>query len=295
MILNYYCQNTITTNNMIQEKVMKEKEDLTFENITKFLSAMRSSKRSQSADIFEIIFQTGLRLNEVLNLKFTNLNFEYDSMSVEKFIPITKGRSISKEPQKIMINKECIEIFQNIKDKRSDETFIFQSRRNTNRKHTGPTHISRQLVLKAFKDTSREILIDITPHSLRHAFAVNFIKSNLNNNNESANLSKILGHSSVNMTNFYVNNNERKFNLEQNNGQLKMALIDVLKSTNRTERNSLDEVTENLMSMDVLSTLKWMNSLEDSIIGLVALKLGLSETNLTITIQTLRKLEGDLK
>lgn len=280
---------------MVQERVMKEKEDLTFENIAKFLSVIRSSKSSQSADIFEIILRTGLRLNEVLNLKFIDLNFESDSMSVEKFIPITKGRSISKEPLKIMMNKECREIFKNIKDKRSDETFVFQSRRNKNRKHTGPTHISRQLVLKAFKDTSRETLIDITPHSLRHAYAVSFIKSNIYNNSESANLSKILGHTSVNMTNVYVKNNEIKFNLEQDNGQLKMALIDVLKSTYRTERNPLDEVTESLMSMDALSVLKWMNTLDDSIIGLVALRLGLSEINLKITIQTLRKLEGDLK
>lgn len=280
---------------MSRERAMKEKEDLTFENIAKFLSVMRSSKSSQSTDIFEIILRTGLRLNEILNLKFTDLNFESDSVSVEKFIPITKGRSISKEPLKIMMNKECREIFKTIKDKRSDETFIFQSRRNKNRKHTGPTHISRQLVLKAFKDTSRETLIDITPHSLRHAYAVSFIKSNVYNNSESANLSKILGHTSVNMTNVYVKNNEIKFNLEQSNVQLKMALIDVLKSTYRTKRNPLDEVTESIMSMDPLSVLKWMNTLDDSVIGLVALRLGLSEVNLKITIQTLRKLEGDLK
>jgi integrase len=280
--------------NKAQEKGMEEKKDLTFENIAKFLSVMRNSKNSQPADIFEIIFRTGLRLQEVLNLKFTDVNFEYDSMSVEKFIPLTKGRSINKEPLKIMMNKECREIFKNIKGKRNDDTFVFQSRRNQNRKHTGPTHISRQLVLKAFKDTSRETSIDITPHSLRHAYAVSFIKSNLYNNSETANLSKILGHASVNMTNVYVKNDDRKFNLEQNNGQLKMALIDVLKNTYTTERNSLDEVTESLMSMDALSVLKWMNTLDESIINLVALKLGLSEINLKITIQTLKKLEGDL-
>jgi integrase/recombinase XerD len=277
---------------MSENKVMKEKEDFTFENIAKFLSVMRSSKRAQSADVFEIILRTGLRLNEVLNLKFTDLNFEYESMSVEKFIPITKGRSISKESLKIMMNKECKEIFKNINDKRSDETFVFQSRRNKNRIHTGPNHISRQLVLKAFKDTSRETSIDITPHSLRHAYAVSFIKSNLHDNSESANLSKILGHTSVNMTNFYLKNIEKESNLERSNGQIKMALIDALESTYKTERNSVDEITKNIISLDALSILNRMNILDDSMINSVALKLGLSETDLKITIQTIRKLGG---
>jgi len=235
---------------------MKDKRDLTFKDFQTFKSALVETGNSQAVDIFTIIFNTGLRISEVLNLKFSDVDFNSNSITVEKMRSATN--------YKLTLNDECMKAIRRLKDKYSKDIFVFQSRNSRNQKNKPASSISRQVVNKVFKEVSNSTSLPITINSLRQTYVVQVVKESFSSGSDLANLSKIMGHVPTNMTNHYVNscnikNNEEPNCLSAPKVDLKPEIIEfLLNGTSLNENSDLNDICQkcDISESDLIVTLR---------------------------------------
>ena len=142
----------------------------------------RKNKNSKTyAMLLQLMFLSGLRISEVINLKWTDLNVKELSLNI-----YGKG---AKE-RRVFITDDFIDIL--IKTK-SDCPLIF----NINGKKISPRSINKFL-----DDSYKEGIIKfpISTHVFRHSFAT----AMLENNADIRHIQKLLGHSSISTTEIYT-------------------------------------------------------------------------------------------
>lgn len=242
---------------------MKDKKELTFKDFQNFKSALMETGSSKAVDLFTIISNTGIRISEVLNLKFSNVDFKSNSITIQKM----KSSTFTNE--RITVNDECMETFRKLKDKYPKDVFVFQSRKKKNQKNEPASSISRQFVTKSFKTASNITSLPISVTSLRESFAIQFFKKSLSNESDSASLSKIMGHIPTSMTKHYVKNcnvknNEELTCLSAPNVKIsnrKPEIIEyLLHGTSLNENSDLDDICQkcDISESDLLITMKTM-------------------------------------
>jgi hypothetical protein len=193
---------------------MDKNKNLTFKDIDKFKEALIKSGNQQVVDLFTIILKTGLRLPQVLNMEFKDIDIESCTFMVEE------KKSHKCSHKEIKINNECVELLEELQDKYPRDKFVFQSRKSNYQKNKDASPISRQTVMKAFKNASNRSSIPITTHSLRHAYVVNALKENLEEGNNSIELSTIIQHETLKMTNYYAELSKTEFRKILNSAKL---------------------------------------------------------------------------
>ena len=142
----------------------------------------RKNKNSKTyAILLQLMFLSGLRISEAINLKWTDLNVKELSLNI-----YGKG---AKE-RRVFITDDFIDIL--IKTK-SDCPLIF----NINGKKISPRSINKFL-----DDSYKEGIIKfpISTHVFRHSFAT----AMLENNADIRHIQKLLGHSSISTTEIYT-------------------------------------------------------------------------------------------
>ena len=177
---------------------MKNKNDLTFKDFERFKAGLIETGNTQVIDIFTVLFYTGLRMDDVLKLKFSDIDLEANSITVDK------KRSLSRNS--IIINDECMETLRRLKKKYHKDVFVFQSRNSRNQKNKPAASISRQAVNSVFKSVSTSTSLPITVGSLRERYAIRTLKEAFAKDSGSVNLSKIMKHSTIGMTQHYISN-----------------------------------------------------------------------------------------
>lgn len=151
-------------------------------------------------DIFTFAVLTGMRLQEILNLKWEHIDL------IKKVIHIVNTDSFTTKNhknRKVPINIQLLEILKPTENKQ-DYIFTFNNKK-----------INGEYLTKTFKRSVRKAGLNdrFHFHSLRHTFATWMIESNVN----IYAVSKILGHQSVTTTQkFYSNVNSDVFNEEIN-------------------------------------------------------------------------------
>ena len=142
--------------------------------------------------IIEILYGTGIRVSELVNLKLSNIFFKEKIIKVigkgnkERFVPL--GEVASKEIKIYINNRNELKI----DSKSSDILFL-------NRYGRG---LTRSMIFKIISDASKRIGLDkkISPHTLRHSFATHLIK----NGADLRSIQLILGHESITTTEIYT-------------------------------------------------------------------------------------------
>ena len=142
--------------------------------------------------IIEVLYGTGIRVSELINLKLSNIFFRENIIKIigkgnkERFVPL--GRIASNEI------KEYLKIRDNsiINSKFSDIVFL-------NRYGRG---LTRSMIFKIISDSYKRIGLDkkISPHTLRHSFATHLLK----NGADLRTIQIILGHESITTTEIYT-------------------------------------------------------------------------------------------
>lgn len=173
---------------------------LTNEEVEKLLDLPDTSTPIGQRDkaMIELLYATGLRISELIDLKMNNLNLE------ERFL-ITFGKG-SKERLVPFSKKayECLERYINdgrlklLKDKTS--YFLFLNIR--------ANKISRQGFWKILKNYGKKIGIEhkLSPHTLRHTFATHLLEHGA----DLRAVQMMLGHSDISTTQIYTHiSNER--------------------------------------------------------------------------------------
>jgi integrase len=239
---------------------MKDINNLTFKDFEKFKAALDEAGSYQSADVCTIISNTGLKVSEVLNLKFSDIDFKSKNITIYKL-----RSSVSTT---IIVNSECIKTLKRLHNKYPNDIFVFQSRKSKNQKNKPPSSISRQVVHEAFKRASDTTSLTITMNSWRQYYAVQVFKESVSSNSDSASLSTIMGHLPTNMTNHYIKyfDIKNKKELPSNTSIIKNEEIEYL--LNGTSINKYS---------DLIDTCQ---------------KNGISESELMITLKTIKILRN---
>ena len=167
---------------------------LSEEQVIRLIKAPNTKKPLGFRDrtMLEILYATGLRVSELVTLKQGNLNLNQGYIRVmgkgnkERLVPMG---SIAKRWLKRYLNGPIIEI---LGERQSD--YLFPTRTSES--------ISRQAFWQIIKKYSNKVSIDsdLSPHSLRHAFATHLI----NHGADLRVVQMLLGHSDLSTTQIYT-------------------------------------------------------------------------------------------
>ena len=180
---------------------------LTYEETDKLLDInITNAYTARTKAMLELIYATGIRVSELISLKFNHVDLFNDVIKVEgkgskeRIVPINQA---AKKYLEIYLND-----YRNIlikKGKSCDYLFL-------NNRGLG---ITRQGFYKLIKQRAKEVGInkDISPHTLRHSFATHLLL----NGADLRVIQELLGHSDISTTQMYTHiTNEQLKNEYQN-------------------------------------------------------------------------------
>jgi site-specific recombinase XerD len=157
---------------------------LSKKEVAKLLEASKDNTRDFA--IISFILYTGVRVNELVNIKTYDIDLQQNIVRVkgkgdkERIIPIAK-------PLSALLKKY-------LSERRHKGKYLFESRFNEKL-----TPLSVQLLVKKYAKKAH-INKHITPHKLRHTFATLALESGVS----PITISELLGHSSLNTTMKYT-------------------------------------------------------------------------------------------
>ena len=187
--------------------IIKPNKNLTLDDLHKVKLALEKEASSQVLDIFMVLISTGLRPNEILNLKFSAVDFKNSLITIDNKKRLSTSTSTSTS-MSIRINEEVLNTFTRIREEYPDDVFIFQSRRSKNQKNKPPSSISRQFLTKEFKTISDRLSIPITMSSLRHFYVETMFNKASDEGVNVRDMSKYMGHITTQKNLEYINLNK---------------------------------------------------------------------------------------
>ena len=142
--------------------------------------------------ILELLYATGLRISELINLDLNQINIDNGIIKVmgkggkERIVPIGETASSWLTTYINSARKELVS--------HANNSFLFLTPKGNK--------ITRQACWTMIKKYSKKVLTnkDVSPHSLRHAFATHL----LNNGADLRSVQMLLGHSSLSTTQIYT-------------------------------------------------------------------------------------------
>lgn len=143
--------------------------------------------------VLEILYSTGLRISELLNIKVSQVANITDKLYI-------KGKG---DKQRVVIfNKNSLNVLNiwlkiMMQNKKNKNSFVFENFNNIKK-------ITRQKIYNDLKSLAIKANIDIekvSPHSIRHSFATHM----LNRGADLRTIQKLLGHSDISTTEIYTN------------------------------------------------------------------------------------------
>ena len=142
--------------------------------------------------ILEILYSTGLRISELLNIKINQVANIKDKLYING-----KGN----KQRLVIFNKNALDLLKNwisimIKNNKNKNSYLFENIHNIK-------VISRQQIYKDLKKLALKTNTDVeklSPHSIRHSFASHM----LNRGADLRSVQKLLGHSDISTTEIYT-------------------------------------------------------------------------------------------
>lgn len=169
-------------------------EVLSTEEIDRMEAAIDLSKweGQRNRAIIEVLFSCGLRVSELVNLKFNDI-FEREKFlriigkgNKERLVPISD--SALHEIQLWLYDRNLMKI------KPGEQDYVFLNRRGA--------HLTRTMILIMIKRTAEEagITKTVSPHTLRHSFATELLKGGA----DLRAIQEMLGHENIKTTQIYT-------------------------------------------------------------------------------------------
>ena len=159
---------------------------LTPEEIKKLLTALDKANNQIQARAIKLLLFTGTRRNEVLKLKWDNVNLENRSF----YLPDTKNGT----PRTVVLNDLAVEVLESMKEYRKvNNPYVFPSTKKSAEGHiVDPKKIFQAALEKAG-------IKDFRIHDLRHTYASILI----NNGVSLYEVKELLGHRDISVTQRY--------------------------------------------------------------------------------------------
>ena len=170
-------------------------EVLSIEEIDQMIDAIDLSKPEghRNKAILETLYSCGLRVSELVNLKFGDLYFDDGFIRVigkgnkQRIVPVSP--SVEKE---INFYKEHTRNHLNVR--KDSENVVFLNRRGAK--------LTREMIFTIIKNLSKEIGLtkNVSPHTFRHSFATHLLEGGANLRA----IQEMLGHESITTTEIYT-------------------------------------------------------------------------------------------
>ncbi|MDD2409232.1 MAG: tyrosine recombinase [Bacilli bacterium] len=207
---NYLLKEEIIINNpasyLIRPKnTLKLPDVLNLEEINLLLDInINTPYNARDKAILELLYSTGIRITELINLEFANIDFDLCIIRVmgkgrkERIIPL--GDYVIDALNNYINNYRA-----SINKKNNNYIFINKS----------GNKISRQFIFKMIKKEclKKGIKKNVSPHTLRHTFATHLLK----NGADLRIIQELLGHENLSTTQIYTHISKEKLQSEYNN------------------------------------------------------------------------------
>lgn len=189
--------------NFIAPKIEKKLPHyLTMEEVDKLLDIpLNNAYDYRNKAMLELLYATGMRVSEMINLKIQDIDFAEDFVHVEGKGDKTRIIPINDTSKEYLL--KYMQEYRGCLLKNSSSEYIFINNRKTK--------ITRQGFFKILKALCKEKHIEkeVSPHTLRHSFATHL----LNNGADLRIVQELLGHSDISTTQIYTHiSNEKKAN-----------------------------------------------------------------------------------
>jgi integrase/recombinase XerC len=150
---------------------------------------IKDEKDVRSSLIFELIYASGIRVSELVNIKIKDINFEKKEIKI-------KGKG-NKE-RIVLYGNKCKDKLDNYLKIFKPNNYLFFNKQNDK--------LSTRTIEYIFKKNKNDKKLKITPHTLRHTFATDL----LNGGADLRVVQDLLGHASLSSTEVYTHiTNER--------------------------------------------------------------------------------------
>lgn len=179
---------------------LKLPEVLTIEEIDALIAAVDLTKTEghRNRAILETLYSCGMRVTELVNLRFSDLYFDEGFVRVigkgnkERLVPVSP--QVQKE---IQIYNDHVRRHQEIK--KGNENIVFLNRRGA--------QLTRVMIFTIIKQLAELIDLkkNISPHTFRHSFATHLIEGGANLRA----IQEMLGHESITTTEIYTHLDQR--------------------------------------------------------------------------------------
>ncbi len=196
---NYLTKCKVTKYNYFEDinRPRKEKRLPNFINYSEYMSLLATVEKEENEFLkarnlllLEILFDTGLRVSEAVNIEINNINKKEQSIKV-----LGKGNK-----ERIVYYgdyaKNYLEDYLNLRRNINivDKEYLFLNKNYT--------RLTRRGVEYLISDISKKALLrqKISPHTLRHSFATEM----LNNGCDIRSVQELLGHKSLSTTGIYT-------------------------------------------------------------------------------------------
>jgi integrase/recombinase XerD len=143
------------------------------------------TKNKKHKLILQMLYSSGIRLNELINLKKEDID------PSRKTILVSQGKG-KKDRITILSEKLSKELFDYICKTEFKTKYLFESSR--------AKKYSQKTIQKILKKSSKKLNKKVTPHMLRHSFATHLLESGT----DIRYIQKLLGHSNLETTSIYT-------------------------------------------------------------------------------------------
>lgn len=174
---------------------------LSIDEVLKLLDSLDDSTpyNLRNHAMIELVYATGLRVSELVNLKLNNLRLTNKVISTigkgnkERIIPINDYANK-------ILRKYLIEARPKLVISSKDQGYVFLNNQGT--------AISRQSFFLLLKDLAKKagITKEISPHTLRHSFATHLLEAGT----DLRLIQEMLGHEDISTTQIYTHLNNQK-------------------------------------------------------------------------------------
>jgi len=167
---------------------------LTIKEVDKLFSSISEEDPYELRDktIFELLYSSGLRISEAVDLEIDEIDFENSFLSIigkgdkERIVPVN-------EEAKRLLLKYLRDSRQDILGTRESE-FLFVSKKGSKLNRKSVWRLLKNYVVRT------KIAKNITPHTLRHSFATHLIE----NGADLRSVQELLGHMDISTTQVYT-------------------------------------------------------------------------------------------
>jgi len=163
------------------------KKEKKFPNVLtkeEFKTLVENAETYKSRLIMLLLYSSGLRVSELVNLKRADMNFN------EKFGLVKQGKG--KKDRFFQISDKISEMLKQYFEKTPEHSFVFSKE-----KPLTPRNIQKIIKKAAFKAGIKK---KVTPHTMRHSYATHLLDSGV----DIRHIQTLLGHENLSTTQLYT-------------------------------------------------------------------------------------------